>query len=254
MIDLKKLREIGRVKGIQNLGQMEKDYFQELILLSISRNNEADLIFKGGTCIYKLFSLDRFSEDLDFDGMPDRSFRTRIVSFLGKYGYDSRIATNNDFSGSLSMKILINGPLYPGINESRCRITMDFSDREKIAMEPSLVTFYSLYDDIPPFPIWSMDPKEILAEKIRSVIQRKKARDLYDINFLLKKRVRASLNTVNTKLGLNGESYTEKHFREGISAAKINWDQELKAFVRYLQPADDIESFVLNTVNEMLHN
>jgi Uncharacterized conserved protein len=174
MIELKKLREIGRVKGIQNLGQMEKDYFQELILLSISRNNEAGLIFKGGTCMYKLFSLDRFSEDLDFDGLPNRSFRPRVVSLLGKYGYNSRITTNNDFSRSLSLKILINGPLYSGINESRCRIIMDLSDREKIVMEPSLITFYSLYDDIPPFPIWSMDPKEILAEKIRSLIQRKK--------------------------------------------------------------------------------
>lgn len=251
MIDLKNLREIGRVKGIQNLAQMEKDYFQELILLFISRNNEAGLIFKGGTCIYKLFSLDRFSEDLDFDGVPDTSFRTRVVSFLGKYGYASRITTNNDFSDGLSLKILINGPLYSGKNESRCRIIMDFSDREKMAMEPSFITFYSLYDDIPPFPIWSMDAKEILAEKIRSLIQRKKARDLYDINFLLKKGVRTSLDTVNTKPGLYGDSYTEERFREGMLTARINWDRELKAFVRHLQPFDNIESFVLNTINEM---
>ncbi len=252
MIDLKKLRGIGRTKGIQNLGQIEKDYFQELILLSVSRNNEAGLVFKGGTCIYKLFSLDRFSEDLDFDGMPDRAFRSRVVSFLGKYGYNSRITTTNDFGESLSLKILINGPLYSGKNESRCRIVMDFSDREKIVIDPSLITFYSLYDDIPPFPILSMDANEILAEKIRSLIQRKKARDLYDINFLLKKGVKTSLNTVNTKLELNGDSYTEEKFREGMLAARKNWEQELSAFVRYLQPVDNIELFVLNTIRDML--
>lgn len=252
MIDIRRLREIGKVKGLTNLGQMEKDYFQELLMLAIFRNNENGLVFKGGTCLYKLYSLNRFSEDLDFDGVPDARFRSKITSFLKNYGYASKITTHNAFGGNLSEKILITGPLYSGTNESKCRIILDFSSREGPTIKPSVVPFYSHYDDLPSFPVLSLDLSEILAEKIRSLIHRKKARDLYDINFLLRKGVTTSLDLVNIKLQLNNIVYSEIHLRKGISTAQLNWDKELRAFVKDLQPVEPVENFVLENLIRML--
>ncbi|MHB8361317.1 MAG: nucleotidyl transferase AbiEii/AbiGii toxin family protein [Thermoplasmataceae archaeon] len=252
MIDVRRLREIGKIKGLTNPGQMEKDYFQELLMLAIFRNNENGLVFKGGTCLYKLYSLDRFSEDLDFDGVPDARFRSKITSFLKNYGYASKITTHNAFGENLSEKILIAGPLYSGTNESRCRIILDFSSRERPIIKPSVVPFYSHYDDLPSFPVLSLDLSEILAEKIRSLIHRKKARDLYDINFLLRKGVMTSLDIVNIKLRLNNIVYSEIHLRQGISTAQHNWNKELRAFVKDLQPVEPVENFVLESLIRML--
>ena len=63
------------------------------------------------------------------------------------------------------------------------------NNRETPILWPSFLIFYSLYHDIPPFPIWSMNPSEILAEKIRELMYRKKARDLFDVYFLIRKGI-----------------------------------------------------------------
>ena len=50
MISIEELRKISKLKGIFNLGNTEKDYIQDIVLLSISRNTKDEMIFKGGTC------------------------------------------------------------------------------------------------------------------------------------------------------------------------------------------------------------
>ena len=57
MITKEMLKAIGRRKGLTNRGHIEKDYFQDLFLYHT---------FKGGTCLYKIHNLPRFSEDIDF--------------------------------------------------------------------------------------------------------------------------------------------------------------------------------------------
>ena len=251
MIDLKTLREIGNAKGLRNVGQMEKDYFQEILLLFISRSSGSNLIFKGGTCLYKLYSLDRFSEDLDFDGYLGERFNSMLVHFLKNYGYSSRTKVENFFGRNESLKVLIAGPLYTGKNESMCRIVLDFSNREAPILQPSFVNFYPLYHDIPPFPIWSMNPSEILAEKIRALMYRKKARDLYDVYFLIKKGVKTTTDLLNKKLSIYGIEFSENLFQEGIETAKANWDSELSVFVNNLQAVGPISQLVAESLKKM---
>ena len=45
-----------------------------------------------------------------------------------------------------------------------------------------------------------MDPKEIMSEKIRALMTRTKARDLYDIYFLVRKNVKLDTQLVAKKL------------------------------------------------------
>jgi predicted nucleotidyltransferase component of viral defense system len=62
---IKSLERASRIKGFL-LPLLEKDYYLTLIL---SRANQlsGDLIFKGGTCLSKVYySYYRLSEDLDF--------------------------------------------------------------------------------------------------------------------------------------------------------------------------------------------
>src|SRR3989344_3824087 len=65
MLNYDELENIARLKRL-SLKNIEKDYLQDLILFSIYSFIGKELVFKGGTCLYKLYKLGRFSEDLDF--------------------------------------------------------------------------------------------------------------------------------------------------------------------------------------------
>ena len=89
MITIDELKRVGKLKGITNIGYAEKDYLSELILLSISRRTKDELVFKGGTCLFKFYKLDRFSEDLDFALQKDLDITKlvdKIVSDLNAFG------------------------------------------------------------------------------------------------------------------------------------------------------------------------
>ena len=60
--------ELRRYIGITgySLGQVEKDYFQHIVLAALSRKMAGSLVFKGGTALQKAGVVSRFSEDLDF--------------------------------------------------------------------------------------------------------------------------------------------------------------------------------------------
>ena len=66
MLSAEELSETARIKGIKNKGYAEKDYILDIVLLLISRNTKDELVFKGGTCLYKFYKIARFSEDIDF--------------------------------------------------------------------------------------------------------------------------------------------------------------------------------------------
>ena len=70
MITKEILMDVARKKGLLNKEYMEKDYFQDLLLFNIYKQTNL-LIFKGGTALYKLYGLQRFSEDLNFTLIGD---------------------------------------------------------------------------------------------------------------------------------------------------------------------------------------
>lgn len=69
----------------------------------------------------------------------------------------------------------LKGPLYNGSRISLCKISLDLSTRQKLALEPSVVKIGLMINEIPSFDVVVMDKKEIMAEKIRAVFTRNKA-------------------------------------------------------------------------------
>lgn len=71
---LKILTEELKDKGYSNqlIRNILKEYIQDLLLYIIYSNKEyKDLIFYGGTCLRKIYGLNRLSEDLDFETNKD---------------------------------------------------------------------------------------------------------------------------------------------------------------------------------------
>jgi predicted nucleotidyltransferase component of viral defense system len=225
VIDLGTLKRIARTKGIKNIGYAEKDYFQEIILLGISRE-APELVFKGGTALYKIHGLDRFSEDLDFSGKIKKTDIQRISTYLRDFGYENVVSEKKMKSGIL-LTFEIDGFLYQGTPETKSRVQMDVSEGD-VRLRADWPQFFSLYPEIASFRIKVMTLEEIMAEKIRALLIRKKARHAYDIWFLLSKGVRIDKSLIQEKLDLYGIKLGKDPLKEALDECKRMWKRELK--------------------------
>jgi predicted nucleotidyltransferase component of viral defense system len=229
VIDLETLRRIARTKGISNMGFAEKDYFQEILLLGVSRE-APELVFKGGTALYKLHGLDRFSEDLDFSGRIAERQANRISSYLNHFGYPYKLSLKKVSSGAL-LNIAVEGLLFQGGSETMARVRVDLSGRDDIEMEPEWLTLFSLYPDIPSLRLRTMVLEEMLAEKVRGLMVRMKARDAYDIWFLLGKGVSADSSLIEKKLKMYNMALDKVSLDKTLDKCQKEWKRELRPLI-----------------------
>jgi hypothetical protein len=203
MISKKELIEYKKYSNF-TLGQKEKDYFQNLILFILYKEFGKELVFKGGTALNKCFGSDRFSEDLDFT-TKKKDFETIIKKGLNAFLIDFELSRKN-YKNSFNIILRIKGPLFQGIRQSPCKIKLDFSIRE-----------------------------EIFAEKIRAIYTRNKARDVYDLNFLINKKVKFNEHLINMKLDYYNIIFDLEDFKEEILKKEKIWKREMNSLVANLE-------------------
>lgn len=187
---------------------MEKDYYLTFILSKISELSP-DLIFKGGTCLNKIYySYYRLSEDLDFSmRMPEpaatRSNRRRAMQTI-----KDNIAT---FAHHLGLRL--KGADQAGRNESKQYIYYFVYDAVTVPVEQNIKLEISLrfnpllptetrkvqHQYVHPFTgeslfeagkVNCLTLNEIVSEKLRAAALRKDIapRDFYDLDFILRKK------------------------------------------------------------------
>lgn len=225
MIDLSALRRVARMKGLSNLGFAEKDYFQEIILLGVSREAPG-LVFKGGTALYKFFGLDRFSEDVDFSGKAGKRELDRICGYLESFGYGAEYAQVKQERSRL-LTFAIKGFLYRGTPQSMARVRMDIDPESEVVLEPEFKVLYPLYPDIPSFGLRVMAPMEMAAEKARALLVRARSRDAFDLWFLAGRGVKIDLGLVDQKLKMYGLKRTSAAIDRALRQCRLNWKKEL---------------------------
>src|SRR3989344_6778008 len=104
MITLDELKKIARMKGISKLGYEEKDYLLDVALFSLSKNTKNELVFKGGTCLYKFYKINRFSEDIDFSAVKDIDLDAlirKIIIDMSLFGIESAIKEKKEKYNSI---------------------------------------------------------------------------------------------------------------------------------------------------------
>lgn len=254
MISVEELKKVGKLKGIANMGHAEKDYLSDLILLSISRNTKDELVFKGGTCLFKFYKLDRFSEDLDFTlqkGLDAERLLKKIVSDLGLFGAESEIKRVKKIHNALMITLKIKGPLYRGDEKTITTMRIDINTKSTVELKPIARQYVSLYSDIPTFTILVMQEKEILAEKIRAILTRAKARDVYDLWFLLRKGVEFNLELVNKKLGYYKMKWDKEKFVKMLSIKEELWKSELKPLLKNVPEFAEVKKLILERIERV---
>lgn len=243
------LKKYALLRGL-NVGQAEKDYYQTIILFSLYGIVSKELIFKGGTALSKCYGLNRFSEDLDFTVSEEKDFISIISSTLKDFSIEYIVKEVRTEKPHKKYKLKIKGPLYTGSDKTLCSITLDFSFRESVLLEPNIVTIGHHLDVIPSFDVYVMAETEIFAEKVRALFARDSARDLYDLAFLVKKGVTPDYKIINKKLEWSRIVFDKKIFLSRCNSLKSIWQSELRSLVKNVPSFEDCVKTVFDVFGE----
>jgi predicted nucleotidyltransferase component of viral defense system len=250
MLNRKSLESIKTVLGF-NLGQVERDYLQHILLLFLYRHAGKWLVFKGGTALQKAFGLNRFSEDLDFtsskgEGLSELAYQIGVDA--ANFGFDNEVELKKNVSEVISYRI--KGPLYDGTQKSLVVLRMDISLRERIILKEDTREVVPVYTDLAPYLVTMMDPEEILAEKIRAIMTRNKSRDIFDARFLIAKKIPINIELANKKLEYYDMKFEIEAFIENLMSKKRIWENELKPLIGYVPNFEKTVDEIANAVKK----
>lgn len=243
-VDLEKMKT---VTGF-NAGQAEKDYLQHTFLLFLSRHAKNEIVFKGGTALQKVYGLNRFSIDLDFTlnrKISAREIIDRVIADLNKIGCITIAKYSAKGTGVNSM-LKMQGPLYDGREKTLASLKIEISSREKILLDPAWKEIVPPYPDLQPYIAYVMQPNEILAEKIRAIMTRTKARDVYDLWFLLKKGFKFDAGMAKKKLAYCKKEWDYEEFGKKISSFERIWQAELAPLITVFPDFSGVKEYVLS--------
>jgi len=166
---------------------IERDYAQNWLLKYL---NPMKMAFKGGTSIRKLFIENyRFSDDLDFTMLEtyDKetlriAIRDSVIQVRDECGIQFEddigiIETKSGFRAIAKFRIINRSTMAP------ITIKLDLTDpkNEQILLPMQQRYVFHRYSDSLDALVITYSLEEIMAEKIRSLFQRTRSRDLYDI-------------------------------------------------------------------------
>ncbi len=195
MIPAREIKEMARESGVP-VSTIERDYAQNWLLAALG---SLPMALKGGTGIRKVYIEQyRFSDDLDFTFLEpfERIEIATAVSHAVHWVYEEcgirfeddvgLINTKTGYRATTRFRILSGSALSP--------IKIDFDltrmDYEEVLLPVQRRDIFHPYSDNPKATVPSYCLEEIMAEKIRSIFQRVRPRDIYDI-WQLDERVRS---------------------------------------------------------------
>ena len=261
MIDEKTLMQ--HSYKFQDIRQLEKDYLLTLLLYEIYNEFDDELIFKGGTSLKYFYNLNRFSEDLDFSYLSEKKSLNSIYVKMNRalkhvnLQYDiinteHRGHKEGDTLVGINFELRIKGPLYNKLNYME-NIDIDLSLRNDVILPPDIKYLVPSYPDIPMFPVPVMNLNEIVSEKVASIIERDKMRDIYDLYFLIKfLNLQPDLKLINTKFDMRGNKFNSKDFLDTIGNAlnSAKWKSELSFLISPLPDSKE----VVKIINDAFQN
>jgi len=250
VISRQELQNLTRLTGF-DLWQTEKDYLQHLFLFFLSKEMKRELVFKGGTALQKIYGLNRFSIDLDFTSTNDEDGEIvkKVSKNMSDFGFDTKISKTEKFRElSKTIAFKINGPLYDGTEKTLTTLRVEISLRKDLILEPEVKETVPIYPDVKPYLILVMRLEEIAAEKIRAILWRSKARDVYDLWFLIKKKVAVDFNLINKKLNYYDMKFDLEEFKKRLEEAKISWEGDLLQILTFVPEFEGVRKEIIEKI------
>lgn len=220
-----------------------REYLQLLFLSRLygySANRQ--IVFKGGTAIHFIYNAPRFSEDLDFTVvMPEKEFTENLKKIFTALENEGQInfKQRKTFAGK---RFLFTAELPDSVLKSF--INLDFSFREKVFdLQNSFIK--SEYPVLFTAQIPHMSKNEMVAEKIRAIMHRKKGRDIYDLWYLLAQGAKMDPKLTAEKFKYYDEKFILEELIERIEEfSETDFINDLKPFVQFKEREKLGELFV----------
>ncbi len=245
MISLDQIKKLANKNKIDE-SVIAREYIQVIFLNELySYKFSKDIYFKGGTAIRLLYGGSRFSEDLDFTVNLEISvFEKEILKVLS--GIKSKYPVEYREKMTLVGKSYLLTATISGF-KTEVFVRLDFSFRESV-IRPKNKMMDTPYPIIIKNYINSLSIDEIIAEKIRAILTRKKMRDIYDLWVLMELGGEVDLSLIEKKL-----AYYKEKFNKEAFVARVNtfngkeFVQDLKPFIRIDERENLSELFVYVT-------
>lgn len=270
------LRANARKHGVR-LDIVEKDYALSYLLAAIADTPGLGdkLALKGGTALKKLYFADyRFSEDLDYSTIqlgsikdaPDR-MRTVVEGMRARLfergpfevQYEPLVLKLPHPEDQLAYLVRVQ---FPGQRQSLCRLKVEITIDEPILLPVEQRTLIHDFDESLKVRICSYALAEIVAEKLRALLQSRArlsergwgasrvCRDYYDLWSVLKLGDRFEGKIpwlVKEKCKVRGVPFTNSSeflAHELTLVAQKEWLQQLSPFVPNAPPVEQVLSKV----------
>ena len=216
MIDMEYIRGFYPPYIAQNAGMqkhMLKEYVELLALDWIARSPyAAKMVFFGGTNLRLIQSIDRFSEDLDFDckGLSEREFQqmsNELVKYLQLQGLNAELRNKDNAR-------------LTGHREERFLMKIKAQDQGvNYAREMAIVqrNGFSFPVPVPPLSV-------LLSMKLSALLTRQKGRDFYDAIFLMQ-RTEPDYAFLQQQKGIANKEQLETALRDTIAKTEMKMKQ-----------------------------
>lgn len=259
------IQKIARKEGVRDQ-QIEKDYILSWILqgIAIQKYLSSSIVFKGGTVLKKVyFETYRYSEDLDFTLLNKSISNQLILEYFNRmFEYVKETANIpleiidkvDHEDGGFSFYIGYLGPL--GGKGANKRIKVDISRNEQLKFEVNNKTVLNKYSDYEPCKVLCYSLEEVLVEKLRSIIQRMQARDLYDLWYLIvvagvdPKYYRNEFISKCLDKKLNPSSFWEK-LEQRLPQYKSRWQSSMQDQIKNLPDFNMVERDILRHLKKI---
>ncbi len=249
---------------------VEKDFVISVLFMLVAGLPEfsrysSRMVFRGGTCIKKVFYPDetRFSEDLDFLGLTveeSKSLLKAADGLTGKnLGVTSFEGTEVEYENERGLDFILH---YTSILQQKNHITFNLSTAPPLEPVSRMKVRVAPYFSESP-TVLTLGIDEIVAEKTRALLQRKKPRDVFDIWFLIQEKgIKLDTNLLRKKLQRSYDatpSGKKKDAKEYVMSAVVSrirqsvtekaWNNELGGLLTRPRPDRQV---VIDSVCEIL--
>ena len=182
MLTADKLRDLS-IKKQTTVLNIRREYVQHLFLSYFYQlSTTSHVFFKGGTALHLIYGNPRFSEDLDFSSRLRHRGRIEDVlqntlKEVEREGIEVEIEEAKETTGGylaiIGFKVL----------SDKVTLQLELSYRNS-DQQGEVITVVN--DFIPPYTIVALKREQLIGQKIQALISRQKARDFYDLYFILR--------------------------------------------------------------------
>lgn len=237
-----------------------KEILQEVALSSLARTDFfKHAAFQGGTCLRILYSLDRFSEDLDFilqkpnPGFRWESYFKNLDEEFQAYGVQITVASASEVEQSVQKMFLKDDSLRKILvlkHQSRNRRPAMLRIKFELDINPPAGGRSEIkYADFPfSFAVTAQDPPTLFAGKSHALLCREytKGRDWYDFLWYVSRKIQPNYEFLTNACKQQGpwKGRTLSVDREWFIATidkkikTINWTEAKNEVRRFLKPRE----------------